>query len=77
MTSRYASLSTTNSCQSEECDRSISNIKIQGECEDCWMVRRGMGLEGSRQTVLDEEELEVVLNWLGKGREGKGRANLV
>lgn len=41
------------------------------------MVRRGMGLEGSRQPVLDEEELEVVLNWLGKEREGKGRANLV
>lgn len=41
------------------------------------MVRRGMGLEGSRQPVLDEEELEVVLNWLGKGRGGEGRANLV
>lgn len=71
-TSRYASLSTTNSCQSEECDCSISNRTIQRERKDCGMVRRGMGLEGGRQTELDEEEVEVVLNWLGKGRAGQG-----
>ncbi len=34
------------------------------------MVRRGKGLEGGKQTELDEEEVEVVLNWLGKGRAG-------
>jgi len=36
------------------------------------MVRRGKGLEGGKQTELDEEEMEVVLNWLGKGRAGQG-----
>lgn len=69
-TSRYASPSTTNSCQLEQCDRSISNRTIQRERKDCGMVRRGMGLEGGKQTELDEEEVEVVLNWLGKGRAG-------